>query len=160
MEVFFRELQFCCLNDFVIYEKDKVMKNKKKKFVFLIIIFILIALLCIFMQVQIKKYHDTHTWATVETNARWINENDEQVGASGSIELLKGDRIDSYLGFFTVIDISHDGTIVIDLNSDEFSDGNGNEVLTDIIHLNETKTYYKGSKDKYTTVTVISNRYQ
>jgi len=133
---------------------------KKKRFIFLIVVFILIVLFCTFTWIQIEKYHDTHTWATVEINARWMNENGDQVGAGGSKELLKGDRIDSYLGFFTVIDISHDGTIAIYLNSDEFSDENGNKVLTDIIHLNETKFYYDGSKDKYTSITVISNRYQ
>jgi len=139
-------------------EEGKVMKNKKS--LYLLVAFILIVLFCTFVLIQIEKYLDTHTWATVKINAGWINENGEQVDAGGSKELLKGDKIDSYLGFFTVIDISHDGTIVINLNSDEFSDENGNEVLTDIIHLNETKTYYDGSKDKYTSITVISNRYQ
>lgn len=135
--------------------KEWVNKHRKT-IVLLISVFAFIVIFVGFLYIQLLKYHDTHTWATI-----WISgtvEAETSDAFEQENECLKGDTI-SAGGVTLYIDrIEHDGTVTFHVKQGEMKDANGELVKKETLTAHDKKRYRltNGSIQ----VEVISNRYE
>ena len=131
--------------------------KKRKRFIIIIITAVLIsAFLTALVIISIKKYSDTHTWATI----RIAGSTDP--ASSGSFdylnEYLKGDSIVVGDVILEITDISIDGTVAFSVRQGDLYNGSGKTIEADTV-IKDVKSNYKLDNGAF-SLTVTDNRYQ
>lgn len=139
------------------YRKSVELSGNLKKIVAVIIgVIVILMMLGFVLFMSVRRYIDTHTWATIRVVEAIDAETNDVY--NDSREYLKGDEIPLKSGTLLIEGITHEGTVEIS-SSDGVADSNtGKEVHQFTIRCGES---YSFKEEKgVVTVYVVSNRYE
>ncbi len=135
--------------------------EKKEKLGMIILIAAIIVVLIVvfiigFFALEVKRYIDTHTWATIRVSGEI---NSDTAGAfTDEQECLKGDTISFGGIILNITDITHDGTVTFEVQQGDLLNADGEFVSEETLVLGN-KADFKWN-DGHVSLVVSSNRYQ
>lgn len=135
------------------------MKRKKIFKTVIIIIAILFGLImlgCFLVYCSVRKYIDTHSWATITVSGEVNAETSDAFMETR--EYLQGEIIAFDSVSLEIKDITHDGTVDFIVVHGHIYDESGKEVREDTIYKGE-KEYYKINHGTF-CISVDSSRYE
>ncbi|MDO5154939.1 MAG: hypothetical protein Q4D51_03145 [Eubacteriales bacterium] len=136
-------------------KKDWINKNRKW-IALLISVAVFVLFWIVFVIGSINRYHDTHTWASIQITG--VLETDTSDAFEQSDEYLKGDAITVGDALLRIDDIKHNGTVTFHVERGKLTDENGEEVKTGTITYQKKERYYL--EHGTVQLQVISNRYE
>jgi len=131
--------------------------KKKRLIIVLIVLAVITGLFAIIMIGGIKKYIDTHSWATIAVDGAY-NKSDISDAFYSQQECLKGDYIGIGSVDLKITDITHDGRVTFEVMMGEVKDESGNIIKKDTLELQNKKGYK--IPEGYMQLEVVSNRYE
>lgn len=132
--------------------------SKKKKIIITVVIAVLVLVLAavLLAVIEINKYIDTHTWATVSISGEIHS--DTADAFSEQHEYLKGDSISFGNVTLDITDITHDGEVTFSVEQGNLYNNTGEAVTKDTLTKGEMSSYKLDSGT--VSLTVTANRYQ
>lgn len=129
--------------------------KKKRIIIVLIVLAVVLGLIATILISGIKKYIDTHTWATIAVDGIYYGTDDP---FNHQEEYLKGDYFGAGSVDLMITDITHDGTVTFKVMYSELRDESGNIIDKDTLDLHIKKQYR--IPEGYMQLEVVSNRYE
>ena len=133
------------------------IKSKRNKiFIIILAVIFILSFLAISVIMSIKKYHDTHTWATIRITGE-IN-SDTADSFDDKHEYSIGDTITIGNVILDITDISTNGNVEFSVKQGHLYNEERKTIESDNI-LKNTKSNYK-LDNEYVSLTVTDNRFQ